>query len=38
MGQVAVDILFNAKAGSKLKTSLAMDYKIQMNGSLSGRL
>ncbi|WP_234497383.1 substrate-binding domain-containing protein [Vibrio maritimus] len=34
MGQVAVDILFNAKAGSKLKTCLAMDYELQMNGSL----
>ncbi|GEA61214.1 substrate-binding domain-containing protein [Vibrio comitans] len=34
MGQVAVDILFNAKAGSKLATSLAMEYELQMNGSL----
>ncbi|MDR9829403.1 substrate-binding domain-containing protein [Vibrio sp. FNV 38] len=34
MGQVAVDILFNAKAGSKLSTSLAMEYELEMNGSL----
>lgn len=35
MGQVAVDILFNAKAGAKLSTNLAMEYELQMNGSLS---
>ncbi|MGR5252340.1 substrate-binding domain-containing protein [Vibrio astriarenae] len=35
MGQVAVDILFNAKAGSKLTTCLAMEHELQMNGSLA---
>ncbi|NUW72154.1 substrate-binding domain-containing protein [Vibrio mediterranei] len=34
MGQVAVDILFNAKAGASVSTQLALDYQLQMNGSL----
>ncbi|MGL6313629.1 substrate-binding domain-containing protein [Vibrio sp. WXL103] len=34
MGQVAVDILFNSKAGARLSTSIALEHEIQMNGSL----
>ncbi|MFA0088113.1 substrate-binding domain-containing protein [Vibrio sp. 10N.261.51.F12] len=35
MGKVAVDILFNAKAGSTIQTHIALDFKLQMTGTIA---
>lgn len=34
MGKMAVDILFNAKAGSIERFEFALKYELQMKGSL----